>query len=131
MTFSSVHLQAASPRAIKEEPVKVMCLGGAVTAGTMESPSYRFELWKRLISDGWNVDFVGSQKDIRDYPAHHGFQFDGDHEGHSELSPNQLAARVDGLMEDYQPDIILLHMGQHVPSLPTVYVHAYTKNTTF
>ena len=63
---------------------KILPLGASRVQG---SPpiyySYRYELWKQLRSNDWNIDFLGSQVDGYSYPSVNDENFDPDHEGHS------------------------------------------------
>ena len=41
--------------------VKIMQLGGSITASTQGQNSFRFYLWQLVIAKGYRIDFVGSQ----------------------------------------------------------------------
>ena len=56
--------------------IKILPLGDSITANT-ETKSYRYYLWNMLTTDGYKIDFLGSQK----YQIYD--NFDPDHEGHS------------------------------------------------
>src|SRR3982751_4842369 len=56
--------------------VRVMPLGDSITEGTQVPGGYRIGLWQRVSSNGYRVDFVGSQFNG---PSNLG---DHDHEGH-------------------------------------------------
>ncbi len=87
-------------------PIKIMPLGDSITYGTNSSNGggYRLPLWDELISQGANVDFVGSQQNGPE-------NFDADNEGHSGWRIDQISANVVNWLTTYQPQIILLHIG--------------------
>lgn len=86
-------------------PVRVMPLGDSITAGvgSRSGGSYRTVLYDRLRASGLDVDFVGSRQS--------GSGADPDHEGHGGWTVERIAAQVDGWLELYQPDVVLLHIG--------------------
>ena len=43
--------------------------------------SYRYELWKNLVENNYNFDFIGTQVDNGSYEDYDGQNFDVDHEG--------------------------------------------------
>jgi len=88
-----------------------MPLGDSITlgccSGTSVEGGYRTRLYSVLTAEGFNVDFVGTQKDDNN-PA----LPDVDHEGHGGF---HIADARGGLpvwlKEDNDPDVILLHIG--------------------
>ena len=92
---------------------RIMPLGDSITKGVgqldarQEYVGWRARLQQHLDSSaapsGFRYDFVGSQTDAG--------ASDGDHEGHGGWTIDQIAANVDTWMFDYQPDVILLHLG--------------------
>ncbi|WP_250036112.1 SGNH/GDSL hydrolase family protein [Paractinoplanes maris] len=97
--------------------LKVMPLGDSITwgsgsadsrignrTGAITASGYRIDLRKRLEAAGLDVDFVGSQQ-----AGPRGS--DRDNEGHPGWRIDQIAAKVDGWLATYQPDVILLHLG--------------------
>jgi lysophospholipase L1-like esterase len=85
--------------------VRVMPLGDSITEGTQVPGGYRIGLWQRLTSNGYRVDFVGSQSNG---PAGLG---DHDHEGHPGWRIDQIDANIVGWLNTYQPHTVLLHIG--------------------
>jgi lysophospholipase L1-like esterase len=93
-----------------------MPLGDSITWGLGSEPSfsvaldrgngYRVALQKRLTAAGVKVDFVGSQKSGTPAGA-----ADLDNEGHPGWTIAQIAGRVDGWLNTYKPDAVLLHIG--------------------
>lgn len=99
------------------EPVRIMPVGNSITAGEHygyplleERTGYRKALFEMLIQNGYDVDFVGSQK--------HGIRPEGDPEWYDwncEAYPGwkipEIASKVDTALALYQPDILLVHVG--------------------
>ncbi len=89
-----------------ETPLKIMSLGDSITKGYLESDTggYRDDLWNLLTNKGYNFDFVGNES------SGHG-NFDKDHAGISGERIDQVSDRIDGLLTNYQPEIVLLMIG--------------------
>jgi serralysin len=94
---------------VTEQP-KILAIGDSITSG--EHPieptpgAYRLQLQNDFVADDLSVDFIGSQTnqetDLND----------PEHEGHPGWTINKLTALLDqGLLTDYQPDIVLLMAG--------------------
>ncbi|WP_339383370.1 GDSL-type esterase/lipase family protein, partial [Oculatella sp. LEGE 06141] len=82
-----------------------MPLGDSNTRGKDWDPAgYRDNLWNQLKSSGFDVDFVGSQKEG---PS----TIDRDHEGHGGWRIDEIANNVDSWLTSYQPDVIMLMIG--------------------
>ena len=101
-----------------------MPLGDSITRGSSSGESdydymvsYRKTLWDLLVADSYEVDFVGSQNegsavfgdsDLADHEGHGGWRDD-------EILNGRTSAPEDGQLDEwlqnYQPDIILLHIG--------------------
>lgn len=88
-----------------------MPLGDSITygEGIPSYGGYRNLLGAMLESDGYIIDFVGSQKSAEDVLP------DADHEGHSGWTILDIKRGIDseGWLETYEPDIILLHIGSN------------------
>ncbi|MEV4640705.1 SGNH/GDSL hydrolase family protein [Actinoplanes sp. NPDC049548] len=98
-------VQAGTPRIQEFQATRVMPLGDSITRGT-GSPtrsSYRMALSERLIKGGMQIDYVGSQND--------GTGSDTDHEGHGGWTIDELSAELDGWLDQYRPDVVLVHAG--------------------
>jgi len=91
--------------------LKIMPLGDSITygEGIPSYGGYRNLLGAMLESDGYIIDFVGSQKSAEDVLP------DVDNEGHSGWTILDIKRGIDseGWLETYQPDIILLHIGSN------------------
>ena len=86
-----------------------MPLGDSITQGFPSTSGYRNYLWYKLQDADYDVDFIGSQNDgylVTPY-------FDSNHEGYGGWMTYDIAEIVYGLLEDNQPDIILLHIGSN------------------
>ncbi|WP_406684591.1 SGNH/GDSL hydrolase family protein [Seonamhaeicola sp. MEBiC1930] len=86
-----------------------MFLGDSITHG--EPHSYRYDLWKYMINAGWDVDFLGTVKDINEYATYKGQNFDLNHEGHPGWTASQIDSNIEEWLEVYTPDIVLYHIG--------------------
>lgn len=86
-------------------PTKIMPLGDSITDGITVPGAYRIKLWNTITSAGYKVDFVGS---LSGGPSQLG---DKDHEGHSGWRIDQIDAKINGWMDTYKPNIVLLHVG--------------------
>jgi lysophospholipase L1-like esterase len=94
----------------KRPPVKIMPLGDSITQGSKAHGSYRRALWKLLKTQGYGVDFVGSQKTVQDGESPLK-DFDLDHEGHWGWRVDEVLAQLDGWVKTTKPDIALIHLG--------------------
>ena len=90
---------------VRKTQIRLMPLGDSITDGTILPGGYRTELWKKLMMDGDNIDFVGS---ISSGSPDLG---DSDHQGLIGWTIPQLDGSVGGWIAAYQPDIVLLHIG--------------------
>jgi lysophospholipase L1-like esterase len=87
--------------------LRIMPLGDSITYGTGYPGygGYRVHLWAHFQEDGLDAVFVGSQQNG---PPELGSK---DHEGHPGWRIDQIDANIEGWLDTYQPDIILLHIG--------------------
>jgi uncharacterized repeat protein (TIGR02543 family) len=83
--------------------VRIMPLGDSITFGYSGGEGYRKNLYLDLINSGFNVDFVGSQKN--------GTGFDNDNEGHVGYYAYQIRDNVYGWLVSNPADFVLLHIG--------------------
>jgi lysophospholipase L1-like esterase len=92
--------------AAASRPLVVLPLGASITYGygSTDGNGYRGRLYERLTHEaGLHVDFVGS--------VHSGTMPDTDHEGHPGWRIDQIAARTDGWLDEYHPDVVIMHLG--------------------
>lgn len=87
--------------------VAVMPLGDSITQGygASQMVGYRRELYHRLTSSGYQVNFVGSKQ------AGAVLDFDRDNEGHPGKEAYAIRDNMTAYLEANHPDIILLHIG--------------------
>jgi lysophospholipase L1-like esterase len=99
----------AAPKPVSNSENKIMPLGASRVEGNRPSyESFRYELWKDLIENGWTFDFIGTQSDDASYPSFNGLSFDKDHEGRGGWTSGQIADNIDSwLAETGAPDIVL------------------------
>tara|TARA_B110000483_G_scaffold221965_1_gene278462 strand:+ start:1183 stop:1923 length:741 start_codon:yes stop_codon:yes gene_type:complete len=97
---------------------KIMSLGASRVEGNKPNftgplladqfVSFRYDLWKNIIQDGWSFDFIGSEFDFGDYPDFNNIPFDADHQGNSGFTAEDIAAGIESWLEETgAPDIVL------------------------
>ncbi|MEM6722433.1 MAG: GDSL-type esterase/lipase family protein [Bacteroidota bacterium] len=86
----------------------IMPLGASRVEGADSFESYRYELWKQLVSNNWEVDYVGTNADPRSYADVQNQRFDADHEGRGGWTSGQILQGIEGwLAQTGAPDIVL------------------------
>ena len=74
--------------------------------------SYRYELWKKCISNNYTIDFIGMQYDDGNYPDFNGFSFDRDHEGIGGIETEGVLDNIDEVLQQVNDfNIVLLCIG--------------------
>ena len=74
--------------------------------------SYRYELWKKFISNNYTIDFVGMQYDDGNYPDFNGFSFDRDHEGIGGIETEGVLDNIDEVLQQVNDfNVVLLCIG--------------------
>jgi hypothetical protein len=145
-----------------QQKLQVVCIGNSITQGKVEVDSitqlsYRFWLWEKLDSAGYQVDFVGSNhfwfRENHLKPAktpqsrYTGHIFDRDHEGFYGIKSGEFLDSFthDSMkfisfkerMKPYKPDVAFIHMGsndkqsdsaQSVKNLETIVFVLYQLN---
>ncbi len=109
---------ATSAALAADPPLRILPLGDSITQGSSRAASYRYPLWTKLVDEGSEVDFLGSERTVYGgqdpkWPDHRGKTFDSDHEGHWGWTTDEILAE-DALprwLEGYTPDIALVHLG--------------------
>ena len=88
---------------------KIMPLGASRVEGARpEYESYRFELWKLLVENGFEFDFIGTENDSGNYPDVNGLSFDRDHEGRGGINSSEIRSGIrEWLLAAGSPDIVL------------------------
>ena len=109
MIISSCDKRDTAPELQNDSINKIMPLGASRVQGDRPNyESFRFELWKALVEDGWTFDFIGTQSDAAFYPAFEGENFDADHEGRSGWTSGFILNGLDiWLDQTGAPDIVL------------------------
>lgn len=109
--FNSCSKEKESTRKPKSTSInKIMPLGASRVEGARpEYESFRYELWKELIENDWEFDFIGTQSDDASYPEVESNNFDIDHEGRGGWTSGEILNNLnDWLQETGSPDIVLL-----------------------
>lgn len=107
------HYEAQNKTNLADSSIKIMPLGNSITAGkgSTNHSGYRRELYKKLVENGYDIDFVGTQQNGIEY------DFDRDNEGHAGWftdDPNSSKSILNNIynwLDISKPDIILLHIG--------------------
>lgn len=90
--------------------IQIYPLGDSITYGDFQNghsyPSYRYWLWNDLKSEGYDVDFIGSQ-----HGPDYGVTFDTDNDGHAGYTSARELAELPTWLPGLHPDIVLLHLG--------------------
>lgn len=88
---------------------KIMPLGASRVQGNRPIyESYRYELWKDLIENGYTFDYIGTQSDAASYSTFNNTSFDIDHEGRSGWTSGQILGGIDDWVNQAGvPDIVL------------------------
>ena len=92
--------------------MRILPLGDSITQGNTSNNSYRRPLWQTLNAAGYSVDFVGSLTNNNGGPPPNP-DFDLDHEGHWGWRADALLASLPGWLNDYTPDVVLMHVGSN------------------
>ena len=74
--------------------------------------SYRYELWKKCISNNYIIDFVGMQYDDGNYLEFNGYSFDRDHEGIGGIETEGVLDNIDEVLQQVNDfNVVLLCIG--------------------
>ena len=74
--------------------------------------SYRYELWKKCISNNYTIDFLGMQYDDGNYLEFNGYSFDRDHEGIGGIETEGVLDNIDEVLQQVNDlNIVLLCIG--------------------
>jgi len=88
---------------------KIMPLGASRVEGDRRDyESFRYELWKNMLDNGWSFDYIGTMTDPASFANYSGRVFDKDHEGHGGYTSGQILANLDDWISSAGiPDIVL------------------------
>lgn len=114
-TSNRIELINSASLRVQPEPLRIMPLGNSITQGSSTTYTYRYSLWKKLIDDGVQFDYVGSQTTNNEgnpsYPPYQGRSFDPENEGHWGWRADEIAQHLPAWLAGNRPDIVLLHAG--------------------
>ncbi len=112
---------------LRSQSIKILPIGNSITQLDNQHYSYRYGLWKKLIDEELDFDYVGSMTDHYNcgtpaFPTYNGHTFDTDHEGHwgwrcDEIINGNNSSNCAGSgnlatwLGNYTPDIALIHLG--------------------
>ncbi|MFC4634139.1 SGNH/GDSL hydrolase family protein [Dokdonia ponticola] len=93
--------------------VIILPIGDSRVAGDRPvHESYRYDLWKNLIDNNWDFDFVGSETDASEYPTYSGEIFDKEHAGVGGHTTKDVLISLESTLSVVEtPDIVLLGIG--------------------
>ena len=88
---------------------KIMPLGASRVEGARpDYESFRYELWRNMLDNGWTFDYIGTMTDPASYENYSGKEFDKDHEGHGGYTSRQILSNITGWISSAGiPDIVL------------------------
>lgn len=115
----------AAPQ-VQAKPLQIMLLGDAITASEEGRRSYRYYLWRRLVDEEIEFDFIGTQHlnygGKGYWPRYRSLVFDRDHEAHRDWRIDHVVNGKDGertkgnlekWLDGYTPDIAVVMLGTH------------------
>jgi len=91
--------------------IRIMPFGDSITHGFQGQVSYRRDLWFKLQSEGYKVDFVGNFTKFQSDVPKKLKDFDLDHVGVSGYTVDQMDAKMSSWIRRLDADIVLLHAG--------------------
>jgi lysophospholipase L1-like esterase len=112
-------------RATADECIRILPLGDSITRGyfgSAERNGYRKPLHTLLVNRGYDVDFVGEQRD--------GNFSDPNHEGYDGKTAAWLNPGMAGRLTTSRPDIVLYHIGTNNLSGNDIATYAQDANET-
>lgn len=90
----------------KQNAYTILGLGDSITEGNGENASYLFPLWRKLLSAGYETEFIGLN-------AHKSEIGNIMHAGYGGRNAEYLDAHIDSVYTKYTADIVLLHAGHN------------------
>lgn len=90
----------------KQERFTIMGVGDSITEGSDSFESYLFPLWQKLLTGGYQFDFIGP----RESKCRIGIL---NHCGFGGKNAEFLASKIDSIYRLYPADIVLLHAGHN------------------
>jgi hypothetical protein len=94
---------------VKSSKNHILPLGDGRVEGKMpNSESFRYDLWKELVENNWNFDFIGTRFDEFNYPIFANKEFYRNHEGLDFRGTSQILDGInDWLGRMGKPDVVL------------------------
>ncbi|MBB6428831.1 SGNH/GDSL hydrolase family protein [Algisphaera agarilytica] len=115
---------ALMPRSAQAKPLQIMFLGDSITASEEGRRSYRYYLWRRLVDEKLEFDFIGTQHLNHGgegyWPRYQDLEFDRDHEAYRGWRIDHIVNGKDGQeekgnlarwLDGYTPDIAVVLLG--------------------
>jgi len=111
LMFNSCDQDESTPDAPSNDGSKnkIMSVGGSRVEGNRPTyESFRYELWKDLVTNNWTFDYIGTQLDNAPYPTFNNLDFDIQHEGNAGWTSGEILNDIDTwLAQSEAPDIVL------------------------
>ncbi|MEI7988299.1 MAG: GDSL-type esterase/lipase family protein, partial [Chloroflexota bacterium] len=102
-------------------PIKIMCIGDSITQGSNGNGtssieySYRYPLWKLLIDNNVDFEFVGSRNfgfnSTPNYATYNGKTFNNKHEGYWGWTIQNVRDILTTPLQTIIPDIAIIYLG--------------------
>ncbi|TWG99397.1 lysophospholipase L1-like esterase [Nocardioides sp. J9] len=108
-------LGAAPTVAQPAAPLRVMVVGDSISQGFGGDATWRYWFWREASRQGRAIDLVGPRRGFRvGYGTRYespGLRFDADHAAWGGSTVNFHLGVIDGLMDDYSPDVVVVQLG--------------------
>ena len=92
--------------------IEILTLGDSrVEGATPDFESYRYELWKNLVDNNWDFDFIGTRIDGGEYETVNGLCFDNEHEGTGGATTIDNLETLQSVTFDQTPEVALIGIG--------------------
>ncbi|UUW87701.1 GDSL-type esterase/lipase family protein [Nocardioides sp. WV_118_6] len=111
-------MPATASGAPSGDPVRIMLLGDSVTQGSSGDWTWRYRLWRRLVTAGVSADLVGPRADLwdarTDGPGAISYAdpaFDRDHAAQWGMFAALPDTAVTSLVSTHQPDVLVVMLG--------------------
>jgi len=112
ITLNCSNSEGTTPPNINNDGTKILPLGDSRVEGARpEFESYRYELWKNIISSNKTANFIGPISDEASYPQFMGKNFDFDHAGVGGFTTSDVLSTLNTALSTGRPDIALLGIG--------------------
>lgn len=95
---------------VAAQTTKIMAIGDSITESAGGHASYRYWLWRKLLGNGYDVNFVGSMTGVHNGSPRYS-NFDQNHEGHWGWRADEILAQIDTWAASAEPDVALIHLG--------------------